>query len=65
MLVFIGHRMLVTLRDGSAVQGRLSWCWAWGFWRLTGAESLDGDQPQPIAGSVLIPKSSVLIAQVM
>lgn len=65
MWVYTGSRVVVTLADGSAVRGKLGWCWAWGMARLCAAESIDGDEPVAIPGALLIPRGQILIAQVL
>lgn len=65
MLCYIGHKVVITLRDGSAVRGKLGFSWAPGFVKVRSPESLDGDEPQEIPGIILIPRTQVLIAQVL
>lgn len=65
MIVYCGRTVIITLDDGSAVRGRLGWPWTRGHLRILAAESLDGDTPQSIPGQLLIPRSRVLIAQVL
>lgn len=64
MILYIGHQVVITMSDGSAIRGKLRWPTVRGCLRISGAEDLDR-AGQQIPGMVIIPRSRVVIAQVL
>lgn len=67
MWVYLGHKMIFILRDGTTLRGRLACSWMWGHWALRDVELLpdDGTPPQELLGKSLIPRTSVTFLQVL
>lgn len=59
-----GTTVLLTVIDGTAIRGVVVWSWRWRVVRLVEAYSMSPQGPSLIAGSVLVPHRSILVAQV-
>lgn len=58
-----GSTVLLTLLDGTALSGTVTWSWRWRVIRLVDAATLTPTGPVVATGQLLIPHRSVLMAQ--
>lgn len=59
-----GTKVLLTVIDGTAIRGTVTRSWRWRVVKLVDAQSMTPQGPVVIAGSVLLPHRSILVAQV-
>ena len=60
-----GRIAVITLLDGTAVQGRVARSWRLRTVRLTGAQLVTADGTTSVDGYLLVPHRSILLGQVI
>lgn len=60
-----GTRARFTLLDGTTLEGTVRWSWMWSTVRISRVHVNSAAGAQLIAGTVLIPKRSVVFVQVL
>lgn len=65
MGIRLGARIVLNLSDGSTVRGVRRWSWPWQPLRLVDVEALVRSGSASVQGVVLVPRSQVVMVQVL